>query len=108
MEAVPPPAGVGIASPTTLSHNSDEGHGNTLMAGGDLDGDLVQVSFNEKLIALMRATQAAVERLAPLRWRLEADVIDSMTEPATGWENGGAEARGHSPECCPFRFCCGG
>ena len=36
MEAVPPPAGVGIASPTTLSHNSDEGHGNTLMAGRKL------------------------------------------------------------------------
>ena len=54
----------------------------------------MQISFNEKLVALMRATQSAVDRLAPLRWRLETDVIDSMTEPATGWENGGAEARG--------------
>ena len=65
-----------------------------LPTGGDLDGDHVQISFNEKLVALMRATQSAVDRLAPLRWRLETDVIDSMTEPATGWENGGAEARG--------------
>ncbi|CAE7464859.1 unnamed protein product [Symbiodinium sp. CCMP2456] len=82
--SVPPPVGVGIADNAVTY--SDEGHGNTLMAGGDLDGDLVQISFNEKLIALMRAAQAAVERLAPLRWRLEADVIDSMTEPATGAE----------------------
>ncbi|CAE7941938.1 unnamed protein product, partial [Symbiodinium necroappetens] len=95
LEAVAPRPDVAVAD-NAITY-SDKGHGNTLMAGralgGDLDGDHVHASFWKKLVNLMRATQAAVERLASLRWRLEADVIGSMTEPATAWGGGDVEAR---------------
>ena len=36
------------------------------VAGGDDDGDDVQVSFNDKLGAVVRATQVRINRLSPL------------------------------------------
>ena len=71
-----------------------------------MDGDHVHASFWKKLVDLMRATQAAVERLASLRWRLEEDIIGSMTEPATAWGDGDVEARGRAPKRCASRMCC--
>ena len=40
---------------------SAEGDCNSLMAGGDFDGDLDMISFNTTLVDLARATQKAVE-----------------------------------------------
>ncbi|CAE6915440.1 unnamed protein product, partial [Symbiodinium natans] len=74
-EAVIPPVGVAVGE-NTITY-SDQGYGNTLMAGGDLDGDHVQVSFNDKLLAIVRATPDSVARLAPLLKTLEDDIVAS-------------------------------
>ena len=56
------------------------------VTGGDLDGDDVQVSFNEKLISIVRATQAAVQRMRPYLKALEADVLANAAAPCTAWQ----------------------
>ncbi|CAE7613785.1 unnamed protein product, partial [Symbiodinium sp. KB8] len=84
MEAVLPPDGVAVAD-NAITYSD---------RGGDLDGDYVQVSFNQKIVALVRGTGTGVQRLGPLFQRLEADIVASMTEPCTGWQSDRVEQRG--------------
>ena len=75
--------------------------GVTIWTGGDLDGDLVHVSFNGKLLAIVRATHAAVQRMRPYLQLLEADVLAGAAKPCTVWEMA-VEDRGQ------FSLPCGG
>ena len=63
------------------------------VTGGDLDGDLVHVSFNEKLISIVRATHAVVQRMKRYLQLLEADVLADAVKPCTFWDSA-AEDRG--------------
>ncbi|CAE7823838.1 unnamed protein product [Symbiodinium necroappetens] len=63
-DAVAPPPFVAVAD-NAITY-SDKGEGNTLMAGGDLDGDHVFISFWKKLVELVKLTQPSVCRLEPV------------------------------------------
>ena len=73
------------------------------VAGGDDDGDDVQVSFNDKLVAVVRATQVGINRLSPLLKEPERDVLRSMVQPHTAWQSDAVEERGRVDEVTSFR-----
>ena len=73
------------------------------VAGGDLDGDDVEVSFNEKLVAVVRASQEGINRLSPLLKQLELDVLQSIVQPHTAWHTDIVEERGYLDEVMSCR-----
>ena len=62
------------------------------------DGDGVQISFNEKLLDLVRATQDAVNRLKGLLQQLASDVVESAVAPTAPWRSDAVADRGRSGE----------
>ena len=58
-EAVLPPRGAYLPDHCVVV--SAKGDCNTMMAGGDFDGDLNMMSFNKTLVELAEATQQAAE-----------------------------------------------
>ncbi|CAE7705479.1 unnamed protein product, partial [Symbiodinium necroappetens] len=91
-EAVLPPPFVAVAD-NAITY-SDKGHGNTLMAGGDLDGDHVMVAFWCKLVDIMERTQSCVARLDALLQLYEQDVLSAVVPGCTAWESAVVPQRG--------------
>ncbi|CAE7800161.1 unnamed protein product, partial [Symbiodinium sp. CCMP2456] len=91
-EAIVPPPGAAVGI-NTITY-SDQGHGNTLMAGGDLDGDHVMVSFTGKLVAIVRGSQAGVRRLAPVLKSFEDDILESVHQSCSPWRSDAVAERG--------------
>ncbi len=65
-EAIEHPSNMPV--PDNVIGVSAEGYGNSRMAGGDYDGDLIQCSFDTELIELVLGTAEAVGRPTLLRW----------------------------------------
>eukprot|EP00439_Symbiodinium_sp_Y106_P070766 s3488_g12.t1 len=93
-EAVLPPEFVAVAD-NAITY-SDKGHGNTLMAGGDLDGDHVMVCFWRKFVAIMERMQPSVARLEALLKLYEQDVLEAVVSRRTAWASAAVQQRGHS------------